>query len=206
MRQVAPKLQGCGLLYLSPQLLAVAYQPSTLSSRTQRTSLKKFYNPSEGSPGLEGNPPEHLDPWGQHEQGGDGGQLLGLAIRGSNAKLQQQPGVQQVEPVPGTACPTPGRAGLAEAPCLGHPACTALLPRLPTFPRCHPPVPSPHQVSTRAVPRALVQGSKGCHFPVILGYPGSSGTSLSVVEKLRESKHGIRVIAAPSLPPPSDCL
>lgn len=77
-----------------------------------------------------------------------GGQLLGLASRGTDAKLRQ-PGVQQVEPVPGTASPTPGRAGLAEAPCLGHPACTALLPRLPTFPRCHPPLSPP---PTRSAP------------------------------------------------------
>lgn len=67
---------------------------------------------------------------------------MGLASRGTDTKLQQ-PGVQQVEPVPGTASPTPGRAGLAEASCLGHPACTALLLRLPTFPRCHPPPPRP---------------------------------------------------------------
>lgn len=73
---------------------------------------------------------------------------MGLASRGTDAKLRQ-PGVQQVEPVPGTASPTPGRAGLAEAPCLGHPACTALLPRLPTFPRCHPPLSPP---PTRSAP------------------------------------------------------
>lgn len=77
-----------------------------------------------------------------------GGHLLGLASRGTDAKLRQ-PGAQQVEPVPGTASPTPGRAGLAEAPCLGHLACTALLPRLPTFPRCHPPLSPP---PTRSAP------------------------------------------------------
>lgn len=58
----------------------------------------------------------------------------------------------------------------------------------------------PHQVSTRAVPRALVQGSKGWHFPVILGCPSSSGTSLSAMEKLRESKHCTGL--APSVPYP----
>ena len=40
-----------------------------------------------------------------------GGQLAGLAGRDTDARLEQ-PGAQQVEPVPGTTSPTLGRAGL----------------------------------------------------------------------------------------------
>lgn len=97
---------------------------------------------------LDKSTPLSSGPWGQWAQCGYGWAAVGLASRGTDAKLQQ-PGVQQVEPVPGTASPTPGRAGLAEAPSLGHPACTALLPRLPTFPRCHPPLSPP---PTRSAP------------------------------------------------------
>lgn len=68
-----------------------------------------------------------------------GGHLLGLAGRGTDAKLEQ-PGAQQVEPVPGTASPTPGRAGWQRLPARGTQPVPASLPRLPTFPRCHPPL------------------------------------------------------------------
>lgn len=119
--------------------------------------MGKLSKPWKKSPALEGAPTKLLEqicaflqiPGGSEHSVTMGGQLLGLASRGTDAKLWQ-PGVQQVEPVPGTASPTPGRAGLAEAPCLGHPACTALLPRLPTFPRCHPPLFPP---PTRSAPR-----------------------------------------------------
>lgn len=178
-------LQGCSLLHLVPQLLALVTQPSSPWSRTLRMGLGELSTPGKRSSALSGFPPPQLGPSGQPEPPSPdpweqsspspvamGGQLLGLGGRGINAKLEE-PGAQQVEPVPGTSAPPQGERTWQRLPACGTQSVPAWLPRLPTFPRCRAPsFPSP-QVNTWVMPRALVQGSKGCHYAVTLGCPGS---------------------------------
>lgn len=64
--------------------------------------------------------------------------------------------------------PPQGERAWQRLPARGTQPVPAWLPRLPTFPRCHPPLPPPPRVSTRAAPRAP-GARKGCHFPVTPG-------------------------------------
>lgn len=111
------------------------------------------------------------DPRGQPPQCG-----CRWAGRDTDARLEQ-PGAQQVEPVPGTTSPTPGRAGLAEAPCPRHPACTRLAPTAAHFPTSRQPS---RAQGSRHWERVLFSGTPGC--------PGSWGASLPATqEPLEES-------------------
>ena len=125
---------------------------------------------------------------------------MGLAGRDTDARLEQ-PGAQQVEPVPGTTSPTPGRAALAEAPCPRHPACTRLAPTAAHFPTVSSPMPPPPQVGNLAEPRA--PGTrKGCCFPAPLGAQALGVPHYQQPRSPQKSQHGIRPRRTPKHPPP----
>lgn len=88
---------------------------------------------------------------------------MGLAGRGTDAKLEQ-PGAQQVEPVPGTASPTQGERAWQRLPARGTQPVPAWLPWLPTFPRCHPSLPLPPMSGPGQCPGLLAEGMTfPCH-------------------------------------------
>lgn len=125
---------------------------------------------------------------------------MGLAARDTDVRLEQ-PGAQQVEPVPGTTSPTPGRAGLAEAPCPRHPACTRLAPTAAHFPTVSSPLPPPPQVGNLAEPRASGTG-KGCCFPAPLGAQTLGVPHYQQPRSPQKSQRGIRPRRTPKHPPP----
>lgn len=125
---------------------------------------------------------------------------MGLAGRGTDAKLEQ-PGAQQVEPVPGTASPTPGRAGLAEAPCPRHPACTRLAPTAAHFPTVPSPLPPPPRSASKQCPGFLAQG-KDAVSPSPLGAQALGVPHYQQPRSPQKSKHGIRPKRTPKCPLP----
>lgn len=125
---------------------------------------------------------------------------MGLAARDTDVRLEQ-PGAQQVEPVPATTSPTPGRAGLAEAPCPRHPACTRLAPTAAHFPTVSSPLPPPPQAGNLAEPRASGTG-KGCCFPAPLGAQTLGVPHYQQPRSPQKSQRGIRPRRTPKHPQP----
>nr|KAF6437925.1 hypothetical protein HJG59_008648 [Molossus molossus] len=134
------------------------------------------------------------EPWGQPHRVALGGQLAGLAVRGTDAKLVQ-PGTQQVEPVPETAPPRGGQAWQS-FPAQG----TQPVPTwLPTFPRCHPPLSPPPRSAPGQCPQLLVQGRDAIS-PSPLGAQALGAPRYEQPRSPRKSKHGMRATRTPKCP------
>lgn len=95
-----------------------------------------------------------------------------------------------------------GEQAWQRLPARGTQPVPAWLPRLPTFPRCHPlcPLPPP-QVSNLAESRIPGTG-KGCCFPAPLGAQALRVPHYQQPRSPQKSQRGIRPRRAPKHPPP----
>lgn len=134
------------------------------------------------------------DSWGQPQLVAIGGQLAGLAVKGTDAKLVQ-PGTQQVEPVPETA-PPQGEQAWQSFPAQG----TQPVPTwLPTFPRCHPALSPPPRSAPGQCPKLLVQGRDAIS-PSPLSAQALGAPHYEQPRSPRKSKLGMRATRTPKCP------